>query len=104
MKFIEKLLGDLATLIAKNKTIAFGGQKISFKTPFKKITFIEALERHALITDYPKKSRGDLVTIAMRFGVNPESHESKDKIAEKIFAKVCRPKFIQPMFSPQAYL
>ena len=98
MKFIEKLLGDLATLIAKNKTIAFGGQKISFKTPFKKITFIEALERHALITDYPKKSRGDLVTIAMRFGVNPESHESKDKIAEKIFAKVCRPKFIQPIF------
>jgi len=98
MKFAEKLLGDLAVLAAKNKIITFGGQKISFKAPFKKITFIEALERHALITDYPKKSRGDLVTFAMRFGVNPESHESKDKIAEKIFAKVCRPKFIQPTF------
>ncbi len=98
MKFIEKLLGDLAVLVSKNKTITFGGQKISFKAPFKKITFIEALERHALITDYHKKSRGDLVTIAMRFGVDPESRESKDKIAEKIFAKVCRPKFIQPIF------
>jgi len=98
MKFTEKLLGDLAVLAAKNKIITFGGQKISFKAPFKKITFIEALERHALITEYDKKSRGDLVTIAMRFGVNPESHESKDKIAEKIFAKVCRPKFIQPIF------
>jgi len=98
MKFIEKLLGDLAALVAKDKSITFGGQKISFKAPFKKITFIEALERHALITEYRKKSRGDLVTIAMRFGVNLESHESKDKIAEKIFAKVCRPKFIQPTF------
>ena len=35
---------------------------------------------------------------AKQFGINPEKHESKEKIANEIFSKVCRPKMIQPVF------
>jgi len=98
MKFIEKLTGELAKTVSKNKAIVFGENKISFKPPFKRINFFDALERYAMIMDYGKKSRDEIVTIALRFGLNPEPHDSKGKIADKIFAKVCRPKLINPTF------
>src|SRR3989344_652031 len=96
MKFIEKLTGELAKTVSGNKAVVFGENKISFKPPFKRINFFDALERYAMIMDYGKKTRDELVTIALRFGLNPESHDSKGKIADKIFAKVCRPKLINP--------
>src|SRR3989344_3286200 len=92
MKFIEKLTGELAKTVSGNKAVVFGENKISFKPPFKRINFFDALERYAMIMDYGKKTRDELVTIALRFGLNPEPHDSKGKIADKIFAKVCRPK------------
>lgn len=73
-------------------------KSISFKTPFKRITFAQALERHASIMDYYKKTKEDIITFALRFGINVENHDSKDKIAEKIFSKVCKPKLIEPTF------
>src|SRR3989344_3016520 len=98
MKFIEKLTGELAKTVSGNKAVVFGENKISFKPPFKRINFFDALERYAMIMDYGKKTRDELVTIALRFGLNPEPHDSKGKIADKIFAKVCRPKLINPTF------
>ena len=34
----------------------------------------------------------------MRFAVSFEQFDSKEKIADKIFAKICRPKFQEPTF------
>ncbi len=98
MKFIEKLISSLVKSVFKKNKISFEEKEITFKPPFRKITFLEALERHALITDYHKKTLDDLIMFAQRFGIKTEDHESKDKIADKIFAKVCRPKFWEPTF------
>ncbi len=98
MHCIENLFSSLIKTIFKKNKIIFEEREIAFRAPFKKITFLEALERHALVTDYHKKTREDFLMIAQRFGINPEKHESKDKIADKIFAKMCRPKFLDPTF------
>src|SRR3989344_2443678 len=45
MKFIEKLTGELAKTVSGNKAVVFGENKISFKPPFKRINFFDALER-----------------------------------------------------------
>ena len=90
MKFIETLF----VFIIKK----FPHPTLSFKSPFRRVKFTEALERHAQITDYHRKTLDDMKTYALRFAVSHEQFDSKEKIADKIFAKICRPKFQEPTF------
>lgn len=71
---------------------------VVFPKSFVRLTFKEVLRRHALIVDYDRETRDSLVLHARRFGIEPKIHESKGKIADEIFKKVCRPKLIQPTF------
>jgi len=65
---------------------------------FSTISFYEVLKRHALINDVENISQEDLKLKAQQFGLEVADSDSKDKIADNIFKKVCRPKLIQPVF------
>ena len=98
MQFIEKFLKDLVKKITKKTDIEYQGQTISFSEKFQRITFKDALARFAQVIDYDKESKESLLLIARRFGIEPESFESKGKIADEIFKKVCRPHIQRPTF------
>ncbi|MEK9166260.1 MAG: amino acid--tRNA ligase-related protein, partial [Patescibacteria group bacterium] len=72
--------------------------KIVFPKKIPTIPFWTILERHALIPHADKLSREELALRARQFGITPEAHEIKDKIANEIFSKICRPKIIQPVY------
>lgn len=98
MNFTEKFFKDLVKKITKKTEIEYQGKAISFVEKFQRITFKEALARFAQVIDYDKESRESLVLVAQRFGIEPEKYESKGKIADAIFKKVCCPHMTRPTF------
>lgn len=98
MSFIEKFFLDLVKKITKRTEIEYQGKTISFEGNFQRVTFKEALARFAQVIDYDKESRESLAFVAQRFGMEPEAHESKGKIADAIFQKICRSHITRPTF------
>ena len=98
MKFTEKFFKDLVKKIAQTTEIEYQGKTISFDGKFQRVSFKDALARYAQIIDYDKESRNSLALAAKRFGIEPEAHESKGKIADEIFKKICRPHISRPTF------
>ena len=97
MKLTHDLFGAICKRLYKKTKFEFGGNSIDL-TKFKTISFNEAMERYAAIPMYDAKSHEDILIYAQRFGVNPEKADTKAKIADMIFKKAVRPKFIQPTF------
>ncbi len=99
IKFVEDLFCNLARLNptgdSKNE-LEFEGKTISFIKPFARVTFNDLLKRYALITDYASETRSSLALRAQRLGVDVFGYESKGKIADEIYKKVCRPHLVQP--------
>ena len=96
--FIAQVLYSLIKKVIKKDSFEFAGNKIKFPKKIPSITFWEVLERYALIIQPDKLSREDMVIKAKQFGLNPEPQDSKEKIANEIFSKICRPKLIQPIY------
>lgn len=90
------------TFILKNsgikESIIFEGKEIIFAKKFPRVTFRELLSRYALIADYEKESRDSLATRARQLGIEVGAGESKGKIADEIYKKICRPYVTQPTF------
>ena len=97
-KFISDLLSALVKKINKASSLKFNGRKINFPKNIPSISFWSVLERHAMIINPERMPRNDLALKAKQFGLDPEAHESKEKIANEIYSKICRPKMIQPVF------
>ncbi len=97
MGFVEDLFISLVKAFAK-KELEFGGKKIIFKKPFKRISFKDLLARRAQITDYDRATPASLAISAKRLGVETEPGDSKGKIADEIYKKICRPYLVQPTF------
>ncbi|MBI2055418.1 MAG: lysine--tRNA ligase [Candidatus Sungbacteria bacterium] len=98
MAFVEKLFLDLLKAVMRKSAIKYDGKDIAWKKSFPRIPFVEILKRYALITDYSETSREELALKARRFAVEVAAHESKGKIADEIYKKICRPHLIQPTF------
>ncbi|MFC1595035.1 lysine--tRNA ligase [Patescibacteria group bacterium] len=98
MECVERFMRFiLKSLKLKNK-ISFDEKTITFGKKFSRVEFKEILKRHAFILDYNKETRESIALKAKRFGIKTETFESKAKIADEIFKKVCRPHIIQPTF------
>ncbi|MEK7502966.1 MAG: lysine--tRNA ligase [Patescibacteria group bacterium] len=98
MQFTEKFFKHIVKKITGKSEIEYQGKAVSFSGKFQRVTFKDALARYAQIIDYDKESRESFGLIAKRFGIEPEAYESKAKIADEIFKKVCRPHMQKPIF------
>ena len=96
--FAEKIIKKLVREAAGKSKISFNGKEISFSKKFKTISFFEIIKRYALMPDPKGASREDYAIKAKQLGVKVEDYESKEKIADNIFKKVCRGKIIDPTF------
>jgi lysyl-tRNA synthetase class 2 len=98
MAFVEDLFCSLVKEFFKGSKIEHDGKQIIFKKPFARITFKDLLARYALIPDYEAETRDSLAMRARQLGVEAPPHESKGKIADEIYKKICRPYLVQPTF------
>lgn len=95
---VEKLLKYLVKKVLKKESVEYEGNEIVFDKKFQVIPFSEILKRYALIADLRSVSPEELKLKAQQLGVSVEGADSKGKIADNIFKKICRPKIIQPTF------
>ncbi|MBI2039129.1 MAG: lysine--tRNA ligase [Candidatus Niyogibacteria bacterium] len=96
--FLERVFGALVAEFAPSLAIRYQGVELSFGRRFDSLTFEEGLERFALISDYASLSESDIETRARQLGIEREKGDTKAKLADKVFKKVCVPKIIQPTF------
>ncbi|MBI2056122.1 MAG: lysine--tRNA ligase [Candidatus Sungbacteria bacterium] len=98
MENVEECMRSILKEVGLGSGVMFDGKEINFENPFTRIEFKEVLKRYALITDYDRETRDSLATRARQLGVDAKAHESKGKIADEIYKKVCRPYLVQPTF------
>lgn len=105
--FVEKLLKTLVKQLTGGSTIHFDGQSIDFSSKFKVVSYFDLLKRYALITDPENIKREDLLLKASQLAAKVDKGDSREKLLDAIYKKVCRPKLIQPTFIidyPKDYL
>jgi len=101
----EAMMGNVERCFAyilKNfeikNVIIFEGKEITFAKKFSRINFRDLLARYALIADYDRETRESLATRARQLGIEANPEETKGKIADEIYKKICRPYLVQPTF------
>ncbi len=96
-KFVEKLIKNIVKTIIGSTAIAFDEQEINFANKFNKVSYIDLL-KEAGIAKPLTATHEDVASRARELGVKVEPTDSKAKILDNIYKKVCRPKIIQPTF------
>ncbi|MEK7074536.1 MAG: lysine--tRNA ligase, partial [Patescibacteria group bacterium] len=98
MECVERCFGFILKEIGVKGSMTYDGKDISFEKKFVRSDFKEILQRYALIADYDRETRDSLSLRARQLGIDASPHDSKGKIADEIYKKICRPYLIQPTF------
>lgn len=96
--FIIRILTKLTKKVMKKGSFKFESHEIKMASNISSIPFWSVIERYALIIKPENMSREEFAVRAKQFGLNPAPEDIKEKIADEIFKKICRPKLIQPVF------
>lgn len=98
MKFAEKLIKALVKKVSTSSEIDFDGTKIDFGKKFAVVSYSDLLKRYALIPNPETATLEEYKLKASQLGVVVTPADSREKIMDNIYKKVCRPKIIQPTF------
>ena len=97
MDFTEKMIEKVAHDVCGSTEIEVGGNKISLKAPYKRISM-----RNAILEftgkDINGKSETELKEICKELGIETDSSMGKGKLIDEIFGEKCEAHFIQPTF------
>lgn len=99
MDFVEKMVVEVIEACGLNpKAVPFKGEGLDFSTPWKRMTFRDAVLHYAKldIEDYPE--RDDLAKAAMKLGVPVEKTDSKMTLLDNIYKHFVRPNVLQPTY------
>lgn len=98
MRFSEKMLRTVVKSVFNSTEIKAGENQISFAEAFAKVKYFELFEKMVLMSGAETASREDFALKAKQLGIKVEDFETKEKIMDNIYKKMCRPKLIQPTF------
>jgi len=104
---VEKLMKTLVKQLIGGTTVHFNGQVIDLGGKFKVVSYFDLLKRYALIADPENIKHEDLLLKASQLAAKVDKGDSREKLFDAIYKKVCRPKLIQPTFIidyPKDYL
>ena len=97
MKFTEKFLSSIIKNVLGKLTIDYQGQKINFKTPWKRVEFLDFVKKETGI-DYNSINKEELAKKAMKLGIEVSKTMDKPEIIDEIYKKTCRHKLQNPTF------
>jgi len=97
MKFTENMLEKICIDVNGSTEIEIGGQKISFKTPFKRISMLDAIKEHTSY-DLIGKSEDEIREICKALHIEVDNTMGKGKLIDEIFGECCESNYIQPTF------
>jgi lysyl-tRNA synthetase class 2 len=97
MDFTEKMIEKVAHDVCGSTEIEVGGNKISLKAPYKRISMRDAILEFTG-KDINGKSERELKEICKELGIETDSSMGKGKLIDEIFGEKCEAHFIQPTF------
>ena len=97
MDFTEKMIEKVAHDVCGSTEIEVGGNKISLKAPYKRISMRDAILEFTG-KDINGKSEMELKEICKELGIETDSSMGKGKLIDEIFGEKCEAHFIQPTF------
>jgi lysyl-tRNA synthetase class 2 len=97
MDFTEQMLEKVSLELHGNTEIQVGNKIISFKAPFKRIAFYDAIKEEIGI-DISQMNEEQLREVCNQLGIPTNASMGKGKLVDEIFSVKCQGKFIQPTF------
>ncbi|MCK6462896.1 MAG: lysine--tRNA ligase [Candidatus Pacebacteria bacterium] len=98
MNFTEEFLKNIVKNSIGESEVKFGENTISFSGKFARVKYFDLFKEMAEMKNVETASREDYAKKAEQLGIKVESFETKEKVMDNIYKKVCRPKLIQPVF------
>jgi lysyl-tRNA synthetase class 2 len=97
MEFTEKMVEAVALELHGTTKVTVGENEIDFKTPWKRLPMLEAIEQETG-HDLYQKSLDEIKAIAKELHIQLEDGMGKGKIIDEIFGEYVEHKLIQPTF------
>ena len=97
MDFTEKMLEKICLDVNGTTEVKVGENTINFKTPFKRITMLDAIKEHTGI-DISGMDEAQLREVCKKIGVEVDETMGKGKIIDEIFGEKCEGHYTQPTF------
>jgi lysyl-tRNA synthetase class 2 len=96
MRFNEELMEHLARTVHGTETVVYGEDTVSFKTPFRRIGYLEAFKEYGGIEREQLLNPDGAFQLLRDYGI-PESPTHAHAL-DKLFERIVEPHLIQPTF------
>lgn len=97
MEFTEKMVEKICLDVNGTTELKVGDNIISFKTPFKRVTMLDAIKEHTGY-DLMGKTEEQIREIAQKLKIEVNDTMGKGKLIDEIFGEKCEGSYIQPTF------
>jgi lysyl-tRNA synthetase class 2 len=97
MELVEELFETICMTVFGNSEFMFEDNKINFKRPWKRLSFVDAISDKTGI-NVINASEDELRALAKNLGIEIEGLFGKAKLIDEIFSQVIEPGIIQPTF------
>lgn len=97
MDFTEEMIERTVLDLHGKTAIPVGEHTIDFKRPFKRVTFLGAIEQYTG-TDVSHMNEDELRAFCKKLHIETDESMGKGKLLDEIFGEKCEPNFIQPTF------
>ena len=97
MTFTENMIEKICQDVNGTNEIKIGDKTISFKTPFKRITMIDAIKEYTGI-DINGMDEVQLRDVCRQLNIEVDETMGKGKMIDEIFGEKCEGNYIQPTF------
>ncbi|MBT8387253.1 MAG: lysine--tRNA ligase [Ignavibacteria bacterium] len=97
MEFVENMTTHICKTVFNTLEFTYEGNKIDFKTPWKRISYVEAIKDKTGI-DVISATDKELIDLAKNSGIDLSEKEGKAKLIDEIFGATVEPELIQPTF------
>jgi lysyl-tRNA synthetase class 2 len=97
MEFVEKMFENVCQNVFGTLTFTVDEKEISFKTPWKRVSMIEAIENKTGL-NVLQCSIDELKVIAKKNGIDLAEINSRAKLIDELFSVTVEPGLIQPTF------
>ena len=97
MDFVEHLITNICTTVFNTLEFTYENNKLNFKTPWKRISYIDAVKEKTGI-NIITSSDEELEKTAKKLGIELDTINSRAKLIDEIFGTAVEPELIQPTY------
>lgn len=97
MEFTEQMIEKVCLNLHEKTTVKIGENEIDFKTPYRRLTMIDAIKEYAGV-DISGMNEEELRKVCKKLNIEIDETFGKGKIIDEIFGEKCEKHIVQPTF------